>query len=66
MKGYKRIDVTKDIWINDFGNDYFHMFIRAYAPLGAYVYSFKQGRLHSYQRRSYGGASKTKYYNFYD
>ena len=66
MNIIKRIDVTKDIWIKDFGDDNFDMFIRASSPLGAYVYSFKKGRLHAYQRRSYGGASKTKYYNFYD
>ena len=66
MKEYKRIDVTKDIWIIDFGNDNFDMFIRASSPLGTYVYSFKKGRLHAYQRRSYAGASKTKYYNFFD
>ena len=66
MKGYKRIDVTKDIWIIDFGNDNFDMFIRASSQLEAYVYSFKKGRLHAYQRRSYAGASKTKYYNFFD
>tara|TARA_Y100001936_G_C15558812_1_gene401253 strand:+ start:183 stop:467 length:285 start_codon:yes stop_codon:yes gene_type:complete len=66
MKEYKRIDVTTDIWINNFGDDNFDLFIRASSPLGAYVYSFKKGRLFAYQRRSYGGASKTKYYNFYD
>ena len=66
MSNFKKIDVTEDIFIKDFGNDNFDMHIRASGPLGAYVYSFKKGRLHAYQRRSYGGASKTKYYNFYE
>lgn len=66
MNDFKRMDITEGIWIYDLGNNSFDLYIRASSPLGAHVYSFEKGRIKCYQRRSYAGASKTKYYNFYD
>ena len=27
MKNYKRTDINKDLWINDYGNDTFDLFL---------------------------------------
>ncbi len=45
MKDYKRTDINKDLWINDYGNGTFELFLRASGPTGAYVYRYEKGRL---------------------
>ncbi len=64
MKDYKRTDINKNLWVCDYGNGTFEIFIRACGPTGAYVYRYEKERLKWCQRRSYGGASTPKYYNF--
>ena len=65
MKDYKRVDVNKNLWVCDYGNGTFEIFIRACGPTGAYVYRYEKERLKWCQRRSYGGASTPKYFNFF-
>ena len=65
MKDYKRVDVNKNLWVCDYGNGAFEIFIRACGPTGAYVYRYEKERLKWCQRRSYGGASTPKYFNFF-
>ena len=65
MRDYKRVDVNKNLWVCDYGNGTFEIFIRAYGPTGAYVYRYEKEKLKWCQRRSYGGASTPKYYNFF-
>ena len=48
-----------------YGNGTFEIFIKACGPTGAYVYRYEKERLKWCQRRSYGGASTPKYYNFF-
>ena len=43
----------------------FELFLRTCGPTGAYVYRYEKGRLKWCQRRSYGGASTPKYFNFF-
>ena len=50
MKNYKRTDINKDLWINDYGNDTFDLFLRASGPTGAVVYRYEEGRLKWCQR----------------
>ena len=64
-KDYKRVDVNKNLWVCDYGNGTFEIFIRACGPTGAYVYRYEKERLKWCQRRSYGGASTPKYFNFF-
>ena len=35
MKEYKRTDINKDLWINDYGNETFELFLRTCGPTGA-------------------------------
>ncbi len=65
MKDYKRTDINNDFWINDYGNGTFELFLRAFGPTGAVVYRYEEGRLKWCQRRSYGGGSTPKYFNFF-
>ena len=65
MNTYKKIEVNKNLSIFDYGNDKFEVRIRAWGPLGAFIYRFEDGRLKWFQRRSYSGASSLKYFNFY-
>ena len=65
MQDYKRTDINADLWINDYGNETFELFLRACGPTGAYVYRYEKGRLKWCQRRSYAGVSSPKYYNFF-
>ncbi len=65
MKDYKRVDINKNLWVCDYGNSTFEIFIRACGPTGAYVYRYEKDKLKWCQRRSYGGASTPKYYNFF-
>jgi hypothetical protein len=65
MKEYKRTDINKNLWVLDYGDDKFEVYLRAWGPLGAFVYRYEKGRLKWYQRRSYSGVSSVKYFNFY-
>jgi len=65
MKDYKRTDINTGMWINDYGDETFELFLKASGPTGAYVYRYEKGRLKWCQRRSYGGASTPKYFNFF-
>ena len=65
MKNYKRTDINKDLWIIDYGNHSFDLFLRAFGPNGAVVYRYEEGRLKWCQRRSYSGGSTPKYFNFF-
>ena len=65
MKDYKRTDINNDFWIKDYGNGTFELFLRASGPTGAVVYRYEEGRLKWCQRRSYGGGSTPKYFNFF-
>jgi len=65
MKVYKKTEVNKNLWINDYGDETFEVCLRAWRPLGAYVYRYEKGKLKYCQRRSYAGASSPKFYNFF-
>jgi len=54
----KTIEVNKNLWIHDFGDE-------ASGPTGAYVYRYENGRLKYCMRKSYGGVSSPKYFNFF-
>ena len=38
MKICKKTEVNKNLWINDYGNETFEVCLRAWGPLGAFVY----------------------------
>ncbi len=61
----KTTEVNKDLWVHDYGDGTFEVCLRASGPTGAYVYRYEKGRLKYSQRRSYGGVSSPKYYNFF-
>ena len=65
MKEYKRTDINKNLWILDYGNNKFEVYLRAWSPLGAFVYRYENSRLKWFQRRSYAGVSSVKYFNFF-
>ena len=41
----KTIEVNKNLWIHDYGDEVFEVCLRAWGPLGAYVYRYEKGRL---------------------
>ena len=61
----KNTEVNENLWVHDYGDGTFGVCLRAWGPLGAYVYRYEKGRLKYSQRRSYAGASFPKYYNFF-
>ena len=61
----KTIEVNKNLWIHDYGNEVFEVCLRAWGPLGAYVYRYENGRLKYCMRKSYAGVSSPKYFNFF-
>ena len=66
MKNYRKTtEVNENLWVHDYGDGTFEVCLRAWGPLGAYVYRYEKGRLKYSQRRSYAGASSPKYYNFF-
>ena len=56
----KTIEVNKNLWVHDYGDETFEVCLRASGPTGIYVYRYEKGRLKYSQRRSYGGASSPK------
>ena len=65
MKEYKRTNINKNVWVCDYGNQTFELFLRAYGPTGAIVYRYEKGRLKWCQRRGYAGGSTLKHFNFF-
>ena len=65
MKKYTRIEINNNLWVNDYGNGEFELYIKQYGPSGYVVYRYEKERLKWCQRRSYGGATEPKYYNFF-
>ena len=67
MTNYKITHVNKNLFVKDYGNKVFELFIKLHGPIfyGAIVYRYEKGRLKYSQRRSYAGASSPKYYNFF-
>ena len=61
----KTIEVNKNLWVHDYGDEVFEVCLRAWGPLGAYVYRYEKGRLKYCMRKSYGGVSSPKYFNFF-
>ena len=51
----KTIEVNKNLWVHDYGDEVFEVCLRAWGPLGAYVYRYEKGRLKYCMRKSYGG-----------
>ena len=48
--------------VHDYGDE---VSLRAWGPLGAYVYRYEKGRLKYCMRKSYAGVSSPKYFNFF-
>ena len=40
----KTIEVNKNLWVHDYGDEIFEVCLRAWGPLGAYVYRYEKGQ----------------------
>lgn len=62
MKNYKKIDVSKNVYVLIYDNEEYEIYFRASGPTGVDVFNFKHNSLKWHQRRSYGGTSKKTFY----
>ncbi len=61
----KTTQVNDNLWVHDYGDGIFEVCLIASGPTGAYVYRYEKSRLKYFVRKSYGGASSPKYFNFF-
>ena len=60
----KTIEVNKNLWVHDYGDEVFEVCLRAWGPLGAYVYRYEKGRLKYCMRKSYSVLVLMLHHNF--
>ena len=67
MTNYKITHVNKNLFVKDYGNKVFELFIKLHGPIfyGAIVYRYEKGKLKWCQKKGTKSASTPRHYNFF-